>query len=157
MVGRELEARHRRLGVRRLTNSLPLCSGNWIFVTSEFSLPPSGGELLVRCASIARPVQPIVADFVTETQYAIFDDARSLTGKDMAQLIAVGNFYSALLDMFGDVIANCRGSAGIANAVVSTVASAAERIYCPRTGEQEFVHVAERMQDLVGDGLCLAA
>lgn len=153
----EIESRHRSLGVRRLTTSLPVCSGHWLFTSSEYRLPPAGLGIVVESVQLANPVQSIVTNFVTETQWAIFDDARRLIGREFRTLVAVSGFYSSLLSMFGPAIATCRGNAEMANRVVNEVRAAARRITSGRAGDQEFFGVANLMQILLREEACLAA
>jgi hypothetical protein len=153
----EINSRHRLLGAGKLTSSLPICSGHWLFSTTELRWPVVGRDVAVVRVEVVKPLQPMIADFVTGAQYAIFDDARRAVGKNFKLLKAVGNFYSALLDMFGPVVAECRGTTDIGNAVISEVRAAASRICRGQDPADEIVRVAAMLRSILGDQACLAA
>lgn len=156
-LAREVASRHRLLNVGKLTSSLPVCSGHWLFSTTEVSWPLAGQGVAVVRAQVVKPLQPMIADFVTSAQYAIFGDARPAVGKEFRLLKAIGNFYSALLDMFGPVVAECRGTTEIGNAVIVEVREAARRICCGHDPAEETLRVAAAMRSILGDEACLAA
>jgi hypothetical protein len=153
----EAGCRHRVFGVGRLTSSLRVCSGEWIILTTTCRLPRAEATLSIQRARVAQPQQTLVADFITHAQYEIVDEARRAVGKNLRSVVEIGQFYSTLLDIFGDVVANCRGSAELANAIISDARAGAARIVRGSDPAWEIAVFTSRMEEILGDGLCLAA
>ena len=156
----EAESRHRAIGLKTLSSVFGIGGGYFVAITTKFdiSLPYANIGLTGDAPIVVgKPYQSLVAAFVVDAQYAIFDDARYAAGRQFRDIVALGLYYSTMVDMFKSVVVSCRTSGENANFIVEKVRGCAWRIVDGYDAVDETSEASQFIFDLICRQYCLAA